>query len=225
MIPAEILNQIGAPITALTQFTFQCQRCGDCCRNRFEAPIILTGYDMYRLAGAISMRSTLDLIEAHIVSVHPNSYGLPVCVLAVTPEGTCCLLEENQCLVHEVKPVVCAMYPLGRIYDAEDSSYTYIHPYDNICAGTRKGSTTSAAQWLKDLQKHDPFHAACEQAYADVLTTSLKVTNMHYMDRIYARTIWALFGGFNPRKEFLPQLEENLCGLRPLLKKAIKKSH
>ena len=30
--------------------------------------------------------------------------------------------------------------------------------------------------------------------------------------------------GFDPKKDFLPQLEENMAGLRSLLRKAIKKS-
>ena len=179
---------------------------------------------MYRLAGVLGMRSTLNLIQSRIASVIPNSYGLPVCVLSVTSEGTCCLLDGNQCLVHEDKPAVCAMYPLGRIYDASTGKYTYIHPYGNTCIGSEKGTIMAAAQWLSGAEKEEVFHASCEQAYTEVLVASVKITNDHYAERVYARTVWALFCGFDPQKSFLPQLEENMACLRPLLRKAIKKS-
>ena len=224
MIPSEILSQVGAPITALTQITFQCQRCGDCCRTRITAPIILTGYDMYKLAGALGMRSTMDLLETRIVSVSQTTYSLPICVLSVTPEGTCCLLDGSDCAVHEAKPAVCALYPLGRVYDAEEGHYIYVQPRGNRCAGTGKGCAMAAAQWLEELKETEPFHAAHEQAYAEVAKAFLEITHQRYLEKVFYRTVGALFGGFNPKKDFLPQLEENLRGLRPLLKKAIKKS-
>ena len=152
MIPNEILNQAGTPITENTPIAFQCQHCGACCRSRLGNPIVLTGYDMYRLAGALGMRSTLNLLKSRIVSVIPNDYGMPVCVLSVTPEGACCLLGGNLCLVHDVKPLVCAMYPLGRIYDATEGTYTYIQPYGNTCAGSGRGTIIAAAQWLSVLK-------------------------------------------------------------------------
>lgn len=224
MIPNEVFDQVGTPVTALTKIAFECQRCGDCCRNRFAAPIILTGYDMYKLAGALGMRSTMKLIETRIVSVIPNSYGLPICVLSVTPEGSCCLLDGNDCAVHDVKPAVCALYPLGRVYDEEEGRYTYVQPQDNCCVGSSKGCTMAALQWLEGAKEKERLYAACEQAYAEVAKAFLEITSDHYLERAFYRTTWALFGGFNPKKDFLPQLEENLCGLRPLLKKAIRKS-
>ena len=224
MIPSETLSQFGTPITALTQISFQCQHCGECCRNRAGSPIALTGYDMYRLAGALGMRSTMDLLEAHIVSVMPNSYRLPICVLSVTPEGACCLLDGNDCAVHNVNPAVCTLYPLGRVYDAEEGCYAYIQPHGNCCQGTSKGRAVAAVHWIEGMKKTADLYAACEQAYAEVAKAFLEITSNHYLERTFYRTTWALFGGFNPKKDFLPQLEENLCGLRPLLKKAIRKS-
>ena len=223
MIPNGVFDQVGTPVTALTQINFQCQRCGECCRDRTSAPINLTGYDMYRLAGILGMRSTMDLLESRIVSVIPNSFGLPICVLSVTPEGACCLLDGNDCAVQDAKPAVCALYPLGRIYDAEEGRYTYVQPQGNRCAGSGKGCAMTTVQWLEGLKEDEPFHAACEQAYAEAAKSFLEITNENYLERAFHRTVWALFGGFSPRKSFLPQLEENMRGLRPLLKKAIKK--
>ena len=82
----------------------------------------------------------------------------------------------------------------------------------------------AAMQWLDGTKEDEQLYAACEQAYAEVVKFFLEITNDHYLERAFSRTIWALFGEFNPRKPFLPQLEENIRGLRPLLKKAVRKS-
>lgn len=224
MIPSEVLSQVGTPITVDTQISFLCHRCGDCCRDRLDNPICLTGYDMYRLAGALGMRSTIELIEMRIVFVQPNRYGLPVCALSVTPEGACCLLDGNYCAVHEVKPAVCEMYPLGRLYDAAEGAYTYIHPHGNSCIGSGNGDKKPAMQWLTSVEKDAVFHAAYETAYVETAEAFLNITHTRYLRKAYYRTIWALFCGFDPHKDFFLQLEENMRGLRPLLEKAIKKS-
>lgn len=224
MIPGEIMSQVGIPVTALTRINFQCQRCGVCCRARISAPIILTGYDMYKLAGALGMRSTMDFLETRIVSVSQSADGLPICVLSVTSEGACCLLDGRDCAVHEAKPAVCALYPMGRVYDAEEGRYTYVQPHGNYCKGSSQGHAMAALQWLSDVKGEEPFYAACEQAYAEAAESFLDITHRRYLERAYYRTVWALFCGFDPHKDFLPQLEENMACLRPLLKKAIKKS-
>ena len=82
----------------------------------------------------------------------------------------------------------------------------------------------AAMQWLDGMKEEEQLYAACEQAYAEVVRSFLEITDEHYLERAFYRTIWALLGGFSPQKEFLPQLEENMRGLRPLLKKAVKKS-
>ena len=220
MIPVEILNQVGVPVTALTQIAFECQRCGCCCSNRVGAPIRVTGYDMYRLASALGMRSTMELLEQQFVFVAPNSYGLPICVLSVTEDGSCCMMKNNLCSVHNAKPAVCALYPLGRVYDAEEGHYIYVQPRGNRCAGTGKGRAMAAAQWLEELKETEPFHAAHEQAYAEVAKAFLEITHQRYLEKVFYRTVGALFGGFDPQKDFLSQLEENMRKLRPLLKKA-----
>lgn len=224
MIPLEIFAQVGRPVSGDTPLNFQCQQCGACCRNRMENPILLTGYDLYRLARALGMRSTMELIENGFVQIVADSYGLPVCVLSATPDGSCCFLDGNRCAVHENRPAVCALYPLGRIYDAEEGRYTYVQPRGNRCAGSGKGCTMAAMQWLAEVREEEQLHAACEQAYAEAAKAFFEITSDHYLERAFYRTIWAIYGGFNPKKDFMPQLEENMRGLRPLLKKAVRKS-
>lgn len=224
MIPSEIMSQVGTPVTALTQINFQCQRCGCCCNNRVGAPIRMTGYDMYRLAGALGMQSTMDLLETRIISVISGTYGLPICVLSVTPEGACCLLDGSDCAVQDAKPVVCALYPLGRLYDAAEGRYTYVQPHGNHCAGCSQGHAMVALQWLSGMKAEEPFYAAWAKSYVEAVESCLDITHRRYLERAYHRTIWALFCGFDPHKDFLPQLEENMASLRPLLRKAIKKS-
>ena len=48
--------------------------------------------------------------------------------------GHCPLLENNKCVVHECKPVVCAMYPIGRTI-CIDTSVKKFQGYE--CQGYR----------------------------------------------------------------------------------------
>ena len=69
--------------------------------------------------------------------------------------GHCPLLENNKCVVHECKPVVCAMYPIGRTIcidtsvknskdmNVKDIEFLFTHP---IRCG--KTETHTVREWL-----------------------------------------------------------------------------
>lgn len=225
MIPDEIITQYGNPITAISQISFDCQRCGVCCRNRAGAPIILTGYDVYQIGRALGVRSTMDLLSMGIIGVVSNQYEMPTCILAINDTGACCLLDGDRCMVHDAKPVVCALYPLGRAYDATEKRYIYIQPHGNKCIGTGMGEKALVSQWLAQtgVVQKEQYYAAYEQAYAEAVMASLDARTPKYRRKIYLRTVWALIGGYNPQKPYLQQLAENMECLHPLLQRATRK--
>ena len=225
MIPDETITQYGNPITAISQISFDCQRCGVCCRKRTGAPIILTGYDVYQIGRALGVQSTMDLLSMGIIGVVSNQYDLPTCILAINDTGACCLLDGDCCMVHDAKPVVCALYPLGRAYDATENQYIYIQPHGNKCNGTGAGEKVLVSQWLEQtgISNTEQYYAAYEQAYAEAVMASLGAKSPKYQKKIYLRTVWALIGGYNPQKPYLQQLAENMECLRPLLQRATRK--
>ncbi len=68
--------------------------------------------------------------------------GLPI--VRLRTDARCPFLFHNKCLVQDAKPTVCALFPLGRIYDGEKVRY-FIQ--ENHC-GTGAGEH-SLREWLE----------------------------------------------------------------------------
>jgi Fe-S-cluster containining protein len=95
-------------------FRFKCRGCGKCCKNRED--IILTSRDLFNIAKELG-RSTSDIIDRYCDVYTGESSRVPIVRLNPTgPEKTCPLNLDKRCVVHRAKPVVCAMFPLGRAY-------------------------------------------------------------------------------------------------------------
>ena len=103
-----------------SEFEFACDQCGKCCRNRDD--ILLTPFDLYHM-----VRATGKPIE-EIISKYGDTYigdssHLPIVRLRYReePDGstTCYFLGHKDgkaiCRIHDNKPTVCRIYPLGKM--------------------------------------------------------------------------------------------------------------
>lgn len=103
-------------------FRFGCKQCGKCCINRED--ILLNPKDLYNIA------KELGLTPQQVVDQYGETYlgqtsRLPI--VRLKPRGSikrCPLLKDHKCSVHRAKPVVCAMYPLGRSIRIESDKYS-----------------------------------------------------------------------------------------------------
>ena len=101
------------------EFVFACDQCGKCCRNRGD--ILLSPLDLYNLVRATgkSITEVIDRYGDCYIGSHSN---LPVVRLRFREDldgtSTCFFLGRRDgkfyCRVHEQKPGVCRMYPLGK---------------------------------------------------------------------------------------------------------------
>lgn len=89
--------------TAAARFSYTCNRCNRCCRDK---RIQVNPYEVVRLARNRGI-STGDFIERHIDTEQM--------ALRKSPDGSCVFLGSEGCTVHEDRPLVCRLYPLGRI--------------------------------------------------------------------------------------------------------------
>lgn len=98
-----------------------CNGCHKCCCG-MGTSIILDPYDVYRMTtglGKSMQELLLDYLELNVVDgvILPN--------LKMTgDEEKCAFLDENgRCSIHEYRPGICRLFPLGRYY--EKGSFTY----------------------------------------------------------------------------------------------------
>ena len=132
-------NKLGMEDT----FKFGCKQCGACCRKR-SVPIAITSVDLYNIAKATNLHPMDAMIEFTECLPGPDS-KLPVLYLKERVDGSCKLLRNGKCTVQQDKPVVCRVFPLGRLSDGK--TFTYFT--QGACEG--EGREIKLKDWLDEF--------------------------------------------------------------------------
>lgn len=94
-------------------FRFHCTMCGKCCTNRED--ILLTPKDLFYISKELK-KTPEDVVKEFCETYIGSASRFPIVRLYPTGyDKHCPLLNGNKCSVHAVKPVVCAMFPIGRV--------------------------------------------------------------------------------------------------------------
>lgn len=123
-------------------FCFACDGCGKCCQERED--ILLTPSDLYKMSKYLQI-SIKEFIETYCELYRGESTNLPL--VRILPQEICPLNKEGKCIVHSVKPYVCALYPLGFMmnYTTKDFDY-FLQPAE--CENYTQ--TQVVGKWLED---------------------------------------------------------------------------
>lgn len=218
--------KIGADET----FRFHCTMCGKCCIERED--ILLNPKDVYRMSKALGI-TPRQLAEQYGDVYIGHDSRIPI--IRLKPRGSirrCPLLKDHKCMVHNAKPTVCAMYPIGRavMKKSEDNHITaddvqFI--FTNPDCGDRS-ETHTVREWLEGfgIPVADEYFAKWQQIILDVgllLRKAEKVVEESAMPLLWGATFDRLYMHYDTEKEFLPQMEENaeriLAALRNILDK------
>jgi Fe-S-cluster containining protein len=84
-----------------SKFSYICNRCGLCCRDKV---IALSPYDVIRIARAAAV-STGEAVASY--TLRRGS------LLRFLPDGRCAALASTRCTIHRGRPLACRLYPLG----------------------------------------------------------------------------------------------------------------
>lgn len=98
-----------------------CQGCSECCKDMSDT-IVLDPYDVARLTQYLNQSFESLIGEAILLNVVD---GLILPVIRMNNEKKQCVFlnEEGRCSVHDARPGICRLFPLGRIYEEEGFSY------------------------------------------------------------------------------------------------------
>lgn len=102
-------------------FRFHCTQCGKCCVNRED--ILMSPQDVFNAAKELQMPPQ-DFVQLYCECYLGSDSRMPI--VRLLPKGSirrCPLLKDRKCMIHNAKPAVCAMFPLGRAIriSAEDA--------------------------------------------------------------------------------------------------------
>lgn len=210
------------------EFRFKCRACGKCCKNRDD--ILLNPRDLYNIARKLNQpiaQVALTYCEAYTGATS----RLPIVRLKpLGPERVCPLLTGNRCSVHDAKPTVCALFPLGRVKmnpngepltPSEPATTGYIlQPIS--CGGTNQNQTVR--KWLDrfgipiDDTFFDLWNGAIVRLSILMRNTEKRVSPEAF--RMFTQYLTqSLYFNYDLALAFLPQFIANSANLEPVLEK------
>ena len=139
-----------APMTAGTRFSYRCTRCNSCCVDK---RIQVNPYEIARLARNRGVSTAQARDEFTIDSA-----------LRQQEDGRCIFLGDQGCTVHADRPLVCRLFPLGRVIDAAGKVHFVPYP-DPLAARGEFGRAGVVADYL-EAQGATAFIAAADAYFA-----------------------------------------------------------
>jgi uncharacterized protein len=130
-------------------FSYRCMACSRCCRNKL---IQLNPYELARIALALHV-STGDVVDRH---TRDGVY------LRQRADGTCVFLTQHGCGIHAHRPLVCRLYPLGRIVNPSGERFVVVTPHPN--SRGLYGTDGAVGDYLEQ-QQAGPFMQAADAYY------------------------------------------------------------
>lgn len=130
-----------------------CEGCSACCKGMGNS-IVLDPYDVYRLTTGLNVKFEellVDKLDLNVVE------GIILPNLKMNGRGNSCwFLDDNgRCSIHSLRPGICRIFPLGRLY--ENDSFDYILQVHE-CKKTNR-SKIKVKKWIdtEDIEKNQQF--------------------------------------------------------------------
>ncbi len=201
-----------------SEFRFKCRRCGKCCIH--QDTILLNTRDIYNIAKKQG-RAMRDVIESYTeVYIGKNSRIPVVHLLSNGPKGACPLLVDGRCSVHDCKPTVCALFPLGRVVvgrkpgepitDDADIQVRYIIN-DYTCGSAKRVNTVRS--WLAKfgIPEHDEYHLLNTRVTMRLSETIRRMEKLHCTEKVLS-PIWdavfaLLYLDYDTSVDLMPQFQ------------------
>lgn len=130
-----------------------CVGCSACCRNMGNS-IVLDPFDIYQLTIGLKCKFD-DLLVENIELNVVDGIILPNLKMD-SMTGSCSFLnEEGRCKIHSIRPGICRIFPLGRVY--ENNTFQYFLQVQECKKQNR--SKVKVKKWIdiKDVLKNEKF--------------------------------------------------------------------
>ncbi len=128
-----------------------CKGCSYCCKSDMGRSIVLTPYDVYELCRGTGQSFDQLLVGFYIELSMIDGIVLPHLKM---DEG-CKFLQGGRCSVHQYRPGICRLFPLGRLY--EDGSFSYFLQKDECIINSRTPVVISDWLGIDRLEENTKF--------------------------------------------------------------------
>ena len=205
----EIKKMMANELKREDTFEFECKMCGNCCRNR-EEPILLTGPDVFRIAVAIKKSPYEVLLEYTNADIGESSH-VPIIYLRERLDGSCRLMKNGKCSVQKSKPIVCALYPLGRIWNVKEERFYYFFNGDTCPDSWKPKKRWTLQEWLDefDIEKTESWTIEWNKLLGDIalITAQMDISRIDNSIAGYLTDI--MYVSYEIDKPYIEQVREN----------------
>ena len=201
-----------------SEFRFKCRRCGKCCIH--QDTIIFNTQDIYNIAKKKGM-TMQQVAESYTEAYIGRNSRIPIVhLLSNGPKGACPLLEDGRCSVHDCKPTVCALFPLGRVVMGEKFGEPIEDPNklnvkyiinDYTCGSAKRVNTVRS--WLAKfgIPEHDEFYLLWNKVLMSLTPTVMKLEK-HKVSEFVLNMFWdaiyqTLYLQYDVAQDFMPQFQ------------------
>lgn len=119
-----------------------CVGCSDCCKD-MGTSVILDPYDVYRLMRGLG-KNFEQLMEREVELHMEDGLIYPNLKMDAATAACCFLNEQGRCVIHEFRPGICRLFPLGRNYEPDRVRYFLL---EGACPAQSK-SKVKVSKWL-----------------------------------------------------------------------------
>lgn len=150
-----------------------CVGCHTCC-TKMGNSIILTPYDICQLTTGLN-KTFEELLGGYVELNMFDGVILPNLKMTGAEEA-CAFLDENgRCSVHAIRPDICRLFPLGRIY--EKDGFRYFLQVHECVKKTR--TKVKVKQWIniEDQPQHDKMILAWHDFICQVEDLALRISD------------------------------------------------
>lgn len=192
-----------------------CEGCCDCCTGMGES-VILDPLDVHRLS--VNLKKTPeDLMEKELELDAADGNILPHLRMTGREERCIFLNEKGRCSIHDFRPGICRLFPLGRFY--ENGSFRYFLQVHECKKQNR--SKIKVKKWIDtpDVKRYEQFVSDWHYFLKDVQevlynaqdTELIKNLNLYVVNRFYIKP-------YEEESDFYEQFYERLEEGKQLLK-------
>lgn len=199
-----------------------CKGCSYCCQEMGES-VVLTPYDIYELTR--HLQKSFDELMADKIELYMTD-GMAMPNLKMTGEKEICgfLNGAGRCAIHDFRPGLCRLFPLGRNYEIKEietengvqeiKGFRYFVVEDSC--PKLPGTKVKIEKWLgiPNLKKYEEFitkwHYFCrdfqeemQQLLAAGEDEKVKKSNLSMLELFYRKS-------YEKEKGFYEQFEERM---------------
>ena len=200
-------------------FDFRCTCCGACCTNRED--IVMSGYDVMRIQNHLGIDFT-ELLEKYCELYVGRPSGIPL--LRIKPKGAkkiCPFLFRSKCKIHEVKPTVCALFPVGRAtaFDKESGKPEVMYFVQQTNCGA-KDVSNNLQEWIRGCISE--YDEKCGMLWNQMLRAVLAFISGikgEISGYTYSYVVQIMYCGYENVEDFAEEITSRIDQIKELEKK------